>query len=496
MSTRAIATSTLWQIASQFTMAALSAISVKFVAMGLSRELAGSYNSAYGYLQLFAILADFGLYAVSVREVSTAKDQGRVLGGLIVLRSIIACLSLGTAVAIAWIVPAWQGSPLRYGIAIASLVPFFTLLAGVLRTIFQIKYKMHLVFIAEVSQRIVTTTLMAIIIWKGVRLSENTLVYEYFLWVGSIGAFVLLVLSIFFALRAMRIRLCFDRALLSQLLRHAAPYGVAFLCIALYRQFDLTMIALLREDFKIQNAMYGFASRITEMTYLVPTFLLNSTLPILSERHSAGLSVKSLLGKTLFLILVFGSVSALFSVFWSRPIMRLLTTEAYLSSPGVPGADTALMLLSVPQFLNGIVLFSFYVLLAKHEWRALVGRMIIAVVISIALNLHFVRAQGFVGAIHTSMIVHLFLAITLFPVAIKVLPLTFPSEFIYKWVGFSACLAAGLWLFLPFLTSLPSIVLVMAMATLTLGFMGVAFGFHRIFFLPKGLAAETVEIGV
>ncbi len=474
-------------------MAALSAVSVKFVAMGLSQELAGAYNSAYGYLQLFAILADFGLYAVSVREVSAAKDQERVLGGLIVLRSVIACLSLGAAVAIAWVIPVWRGSPLPIGISIASLVPFFTLLAGVLRTIFQIRYKMHLVFIAEVTQRVITTGLMAVIILQGVRFSSDVRVYSYFLWVGSVGALVLLVLSVVFAVREMRIRLCMDRAVLSALFRRAVPYGIAFLCIALYRQFDLTMIALLREDFALQNASYGFASRITEMTYLVPTFLLNSTLPILSERHGRGEPVHGLLGKTLFLILVIGSVSSLFSSLWSRPIMRLLTTEAYLSQAGQPGADTALMLLSVPQFLNGIVLFSFYTLLTKHEWRTLVSRMLVAVVLSISLNLFFVPKSGFVGAIYTSMIVHLFLVLTLFPVALRLFPVAFPRQYVLRWAGFSVSLAALLWITGPFLVTLPAIVAGLAFATGFLFLLAYLFRFQNLFFLPKNLVLETGE---
>ncbi|MBT4585812.1 oligosaccharide flippase family protein, partial [Candidatus Peregrinibacteria bacterium] len=81
MSTRQIASSTLWQIGSQITMAALSILTVKFVAIGLSKELAGNYNSAYGFLQLFGILADFGLYAVALREISRSElNREGVLG--------------------------------------------------------------------------------------------------------------------------------------------------------------------------------------------------------------------------------------------------------------------------------------------------------------------------------------------------------------------------------------------------------------------------------
>ena len=97
MSTRKIATSTLWQFGSQVTMAALSVVTVKLVAVGLSIELAGQYNTAYGYLQIFGILADFGLYAVSVREVARAEDKAKVIGNLFTLRAIILALSLGSA---------------------------------------------------------------------------------------------------------------------------------------------------------------------------------------------------------------------------------------------------------------------------------------------------------------------------------------------------------------------------------------------------------------
>src|SRR3989338_3344995 len=126
MSSRAIATSTMWQLASKIVMAALSIITVKFVAIGLSKELAGIYNSAYGYLQLFGILADFGLYAVAVRELSRARDQAIVIGHLLILRLLILLTALGSALLFVWIIPAWKDSPLPPSVTIAALVPLFT----------------------------------------------------------------------------------------------------------------------------------------------------------------------------------------------------------------------------------------------------------------------------------------------------------------------------------------------------------------------------------
>lgn len=452
MNTHKIASSTLWQIASQIVMAALSIVTVKFVAIGLSKELAGNYNSAYSFLQIFGILADFGLYAVAVREVSRSNEKERVMGALIILRSIILCLSLATALGIVWIVPAWQGTPLPIGVTIASLVPFFTLLAGIQRTVFQVTYNMHFVFIAEVLQRVLTVLLIGGIVLTGTRNAESLLVYHTILAAGGLGALLLFLLSTLYARRLMKIRLEWNHDLLLSLFKQAAPYGLAFLCTALYRQIDITLIALLRPDYDLQNAYYGFALRATEMAYLIPTFLLNSTLPIISERDANGEDTRDFIGKTLFIILLIGSTAALFAALWARPIMQLLTTETYLSHASQFGSDTALMLLSMPMFLNGIVLFCFYSMLTKHAWKPLTITLGLGAVLSMGLNAFLIPWYGFVGSCFASIITHIFLACTLFPQAIRILPLRFSRTQLYQWLRYSFLLGIGLFLFYPYLT--------------------------------------------
>jgi O-antigen/teichoic acid export membrane protein len=481
MSTKSIASSTLWQIGSQATMAVLSAVSAKFVALALSQQLAGHYNSVYGYLQIFAILADFGLYAVSVRELSAAKDTQRVLGALVTIRFGIATIALGSAVLIAWLIPAWQGTPLPLGITVTAFVPFFTLLAGVLRTVFQVQYKMHYVFIAEVAQRILTVSLMTIVILLGIRSSESVDVLQYFLFVGVVGAALLFGLSLVFASRMMVIRPVFDASVLLPLLKKAMPYGVAFLCIALYRQFDLTMIALLRSDFPLQNALYGFALRVAEMTYLIPTFLLNSTLPLLSEKSLRGESVTDLLQRTFFALLAMSGASSLFAFFWARPIMQVLTADRYLATLGNPGSDTALHFLALPMFCNAIILFSFYLLLSKHAWKPLVLTMIVGVLLSLGLNLSLIPTSGFLGAIRASTIVQLFLALALLPQALRVLPFTLPLRGTLRLGAFFGLLALVLALTSTLATTtLQSSALLLFGIALTL-VLGLMTGLKRVF---------------
>ncbi len=452
--TRAIATSTLWQIASQCTMAALSILTIKFVALGLSKELFGMYNSAYGYLQLFGILADFGLYATSVRELSrSGSKKSEVLGALILLRSIILAGSLALALTIVWVLPHWQGTPLPLAASIAAFVPFFTLLAGMLRTIFQVNFKMHFVFVAEVTQRIITTALIGGLVLMGIRGSTDTKTMYEFLAAGGVGAFVLFALSLFYGGRLIPIRIRWDGTLLKSVLRRAAPYGAAFLCMALYRQFDITLIALLRPDFDLQNAYYGPVVRMMDMAFLLPTFLLNSVLPILGQNDLEKKDSSGVLGKTLLLILLIGTVSSLFAFFWPRALVALLTTESYLSTATMPGSDTALKLLAPSMFLNGLILYSFYVLLHRHRWRLLVTALALGAILSVWLNVLLIPDRGFVGACITSVIVNTALALALFPVVFRDVRPRIGRREMFQWL----CVTAGIGLILsvvaPFLTS-------------------------------------------
>jgi O-antigen/teichoic acid export membrane protein len=285
------------------------------------------------------------------------------------------------------------------------------------------------------------------------RSSENHHSLYLLLAFGGIGALVLFALSVFFSRRILSARPRLDTDIMKRLLKLCAPYGIAFLCTALYRQFDVTMIGLLRpQDYELQNAFYGFVQRMMDMAYLLPTFLLNSTLPILSERSEAGQDTREFLGKVLFAILLLGSTSLLFASLWPKPLMRMLTTEQYLSTATSPGSDTALRLLSVSMFCNGLLTFSFYVLLTRHRWKPLVTILLIGVVTSLTCNALLIPKMGFVGASITSIVTHALLSILLLPLSLRTLPARLTRVQAGQWLGFSASLLLFLLLTRPLLT--------------------------------------------
>jgi O-antigen/teichoic acid export membrane protein len=239
---------------------------------------------------------------------------------------------------------------------------------------------------------------------------------------------------------------------------------------------------LLRPDYQIQNAYYGFVQRIMDMAYLLPTFLLNSTLPLLAERDARGEDTRSMTGKTFLLILLIGSVTALFAGIWARPLMALLTREAYLSTVTHAGADTALRLLSVPMLCGNLILFSFYTLLTRHRWKPLVSTLGVGVVVAIICNFFLITKLGFVGAAYTSNIVHILLSVLLLPQAFRAMPARTTARQFVMFVLFVLLLAPFLWFTLPLLTSTLRTVLFLAVAGVWMTVLGWVLGMKNIFF--------------
>jgi len=245
----------------------------------------------------------------------------------------------------------------------------------------------------------------------------------------------------------MAIRPRIDVDILKHLLTQATPYGIAYLCTALYRQFDVTLIATLRpQDFEIQNAMYGFVQRMMDMAYLLPTILLNSMLPTLSDKVKRKEETAMFVGRIFFTILLLSITTFLFSFFWPRALSQLLINDTYLSTATMPGSDTALHLLSFSMFMNGIILFSFYSLLARHVWKPLVSTLFLGVLVSLFLNLTLIPVLGFVGASYTSIVTHTMLAALLLPQSLRVLPMKLSVRMWLSALGYALITGSLLWM--------------------------------------------------
>ncbi len=105
MPNKKIYTNTIAQIAGKIATALISIFMIKILTNYLDVAGYGLYSKIYNYLSIFAVIADLGLYTITVRELTKHQDDPkmmqRIAGNVLSLRTLsglfIIILSLAVA---------------------------------------------------------------------------------------------------------------------------------------------------------------------------------------------------------------------------------------------------------------------------------------------------------------------------------------------------------------------------------------------------------------
>jgi O-antigen/teichoic acid export membrane protein len=105
MPTRKIYTNTIAQIAGKLLTALISIAMIKVLTNYLDIAGYGLYSKIYNYLSIFAVIADLGLYTITVRELTKHEDDQKMVekisSNVLTLRTASGLLILGLSLAIA-----------------------------------------------------------------------------------------------------------------------------------------------------------------------------------------------------------------------------------------------------------------------------------------------------------------------------------------------------------------------------------------------------------
>jgi O-antigen/teichoic acid export membrane protein len=92
MSNRKIYSNTIAQIGGKILTALISIVMIKLLTGYLDLAGYGLYSKIYNYLSIFAVIADLGLYTITVRELSLHRDDpamiDKISSNVLTLRTI------------------------------------------------------------------------------------------------------------------------------------------------------------------------------------------------------------------------------------------------------------------------------------------------------------------------------------------------------------------------------------------------------------------------
>lgn len=400
-----VLTNALSQILGKIGTVAASFMVVKIVS-GFGTEFYGNYLTSYEFLAFFGILADGGLFAIAVREISKREQTNTslktseiirspefILGNIFSMRLLLIVIATLLAGISAQFIPNYP-PPVKIGIWITGLSMALTIIAGTLSSILQARMKIQYFSGSLVLGKIL---LALLIFW----ISKNTIYFEnnfFFalLWAGVLSNIIFCGLVTFFASREIKIKLKFDFDWWKSTLKRSLPYGASLVLQTLYLRLDIVLISILLGSSAVGT--YGIAARVLESFLIIGVFFGQAILPKLSKEEQNKDQLSNTLGWGMEKLLLFSLPIIIGSCLFSTEIIHLLSSEAFLTKEGFLGADRILMILIPTVFFAYFnQLFSF-TLVAANRQNYLLKVNATALGLNALLNLLFLPSLGIMAA--------------------------------------------------------------------------------------------------
>lgn len=387
--TRKVAHNTIYQFIGKIVGTILALITAAMMLRYLGQEGFGEYTTIIGFLGIFSILADLGLYLVTTKEISRDDtDDSHIISNAFTIKLIFSVFILVLAPVVGFFFPYSQ--IVKWGIVIGAASFLFILLNQVLIGIFQKHFRMERVAIAEVAGRIVW--LLGVII--AVKLSLSLLWIVGFI---ALSNFVNFTLVYFFARKHVTINLRFDFATWKYLMKIALPLALSVVLNLVYFKLDTVMLSVMKPATDV--GIYGAAYKVLESLITFAAIFAGILLPLLARYAVSDPARFARIYKKGFDVLSIFIVPLIVgTVFLAHDIMVLFGGEDFAASSVV---------LQILIFAVGAIFFAHLfgnTVVAINQQRKIVWIYFSSAVISVVLNLLLIPRFTYFGAAITTVI--------------------------------------------------------------------------------------------
>ncbi|MBN2096690.1 flippase [Candidatus Peregrinibacteria bacterium] len=416
---RKILENTFVQVLGKLLTAALSIVVLKIISGYLGTSGYGDYTTVYQFLAFFGIIADFGIYTITVREMS--RDESRIpmiLGNIMGLRTFLAVVAMGLAVLTVFLVPTYNNTLIPLGVLIATLATFFTLLNGTVSSVLQVYLKMHYATVSLVVGKIVSVVYMG---WVAYIAFTGDLIngFYHLLWAGVLGNLVMFLITAYYVRRFCKITYQFDLAYWKKVFFTSLPFGVALILNTIYFRLDVILMTFILPHSQsiggemvcasalcsdTEIGLYGVAMRMLEMLVIIPVYFMNSVLPVMTryiEEQSE--KIRSLMQYSFDFLVATGLPILVGSFILARPIIHFISDPQFLSgSLFTFGSDIAVRILMFAMLFSFVnALFGFTLVVLNKQVRLMFINAG-AVLFNLIGNILVIPVWGFRGAAITS----------------------------------------------------------------------------------------------
>ncbi len=436
---RKILENTFIQVLGKLITAGLSIVVLKIISGYLGTSGYGDYTTIYQFLAFFGIIADFGIYTITVKEMS--KDEDRIpviLGNVMGLRTFLAILAMLLAIATVFLMPRYADTLIPLGVLIATLATIITLLNGTISSVLQVHLKMQYATIGLVFGKIISVAYM---VWVAYYAFTDNLVggFYHLLWAGVIGNLVMFLVTSYYVRRYCKITYKFDFVYWKKIFVTSLPFGVALILNNIYFRLDVILMTFIlphsqtfvnpeTECLKTLCAdteigLYGVAMRVLEMLVIIPIYFMNSVLPVMARYiEEQSQKIRDLMQYSFDFLIATGLPILVGGFILAKPIIYFISDSEFVGGNVFTyGSDLAvriLMFAMLFSFVNALFGFTLVVLNKQVKLMYINAG---AVLFNLVSNFLVIPIWGFRGAALTSVFSEIIIMIFAYLAAKKAL---------------------------------------------------------------------------
>ncbi|MDD5638422.1 MAG: flippase [Candidatus Pacebacteria bacterium] len=365
------------------------------IARYLGAEGYGIFSFAFAFVALFAVLADFGLSTLTIREVAREKSLARkYIDNIATIKLILGIITFGLIVGIIqFLEKTPEVKTLVYLAGICVIIQSFT---EFFQSIFRAFEKMQYEALSKIIYSLLLFSIAGFILWKN--LGIKLLVYSYI-----IAAIIALIFTLILVRKKFtKFRVEIDFEFWKKLLKESWPFTLTLIFAVIYFKIDIVMLSFMKNDTAV--GLYS-AAKNTLVGLGIITFIICATVyPIFSKYYVKSKDrLYSFFKKVWGYSIAFNVILISFLYPITPLIIKTLYGAEFISSVSVMYIFLFTYLLT---FSNTLIN---YLINASNQQRLAIKPICISLLINIFLNALLIPRYSYNGAALATLLSDLFI---------------------------------------------------------------------------------------
>jgi O-antigen/teichoic acid export membrane protein len=436
MSHRKIYQNTIAQILGKLATAIISIFLIKILTNYLDVAGYGLYSKVYNYLSIFAVIADLGLYTITVREIAEQKENEKkiesILWNVLTLRTIMGIIIIILSSSLAFFLPGYDSLMARIGILVTGVFTLFGLINSSIMSYLQATLQTEKSAIANTGGKLLTLWLIVLFATTIAPIESSTEITRYTLvmiaWL--LWNIAMTTYTYSYARKLVQIRFHYDTAYIREIIQKSLPYWIALFLNVIFFKVDVLILSFMesREVADISIALYSVPMKIVEVGMMYGTIFLNSLLPELTTNLKKNDQVENpeylnildwkmtqsvdLIEKWYKILLFFWVGISAFLYSFPKEILTIISSEKYISTTSMWYSSVdALMIVSWIFTLYFLSSLATYIMIARSDEKKMIYINLFIALCNIGGNILLIPYYSFYGAAIATLVSQVFLLI-------------------------------------------------------------------------------------